>query len=354
MLYKPDWDVVQQRYAMWLAGENETPLVQIKAPKGAQTHGYTGWNFVHEMEHPERAFEQYEAFCRQTHFAGDSLPNLFVNLGPGIPAAYLGCPVDVQEETVWFEDAGMSLEQVATTRLDEHEKWWKYTLDVYRMAGEHARGKYLVGLTDINAAMNIVGSLRGTQQLLMDLIEQPEAVRRAAEHVNCVWLECYERIFGIVQGYQKGISNWMNIWGPGRFADVQCDFSAMISPAMFEEFIVPDLVSECQRLDWSIYHWDGPGQIPHLDLLLDIDELTGIQWVPGAGNPGTGSPKWFDLYRKIQARGKRLVLQGMAKADVQRVVEELDPRGLLVEVHGCGTPAEADEMVRRIGEWSRR
>ena len=68
---------------------------------------------------------------------------------------------------------------------------------------------------------------------------------------------------------------------------------------------MPHLQEECRNLDWSIYHWDGPGQIPHLDLLLDIPELTGIQWVPGAGKPGTGSPKWFDLYRRIQARGKR-------------------------------------------------
>ncbi len=64
MLYGRNWDRVQQRYAAWLAGENDTPLVQARAPRGPQTHGFTGWNFVHDMRRPERAFE---AFLERTH-----------------------------------------------------------------------------------------------------------------------------------------------------------------------------------------------------------------------------------------------------------------------------------------------
>ena len=119
MLYRQDWDKVQQRYAAWLAGENDRRIVQVKAPKGPQTHGHTGWNFVHDMAStrsgPSRPSSCY---CQQTHFAGDAIPNLFVNLGPGSPAAYLGCPVQVMPDTVWFHDAGMSWEQILATRLD--------------------------------------------------------------------------------------------------------------------------------------------------------------------------------------------------------------------------------------------
>lgn len=164
MLYRPDWDKVQQRYTAWLAGQNDSPLLQAKAPKGPQTHGHLGWNFVQDTQHPECAFEAFERYCQQTHFAGDSIPNLFVNLGPGSPAACLGCSVRVMPDTVWFHDAEMSWNQILATRLDENEKWWKYTLDIYRMAGQFARGKYFVGGTDINAVMNILGSLRGTMK----------------------------------------------------------------------------------------------------------------------------------------------------------------------------------------------
>lgn len=348
-----DWEKAQGRYIAWLAGQNDTPLVQIKAPLPvAQTHGYTGWNFVHDTAHPEKGFDAYERYCRQTHFAGDSMPILFINLGPGTPAAYLGCHVDIRPDTVWFEDAHMSWEQILATRLDEHQRWWKYTLDIYRMAGEMAASKYIVGATDINAVMNILGSLRGTQHLLMDLIEEPQQVQRCIEHIQPIWQTCYDRIYDITQTFQKGLANWMNVWGPGRFCDVQCDFSALIGPGMFKEFVLDHIAQECRSLDWSIFHLDGPGQISHLDMLLDIPELTGIQWVPGAGKPGTGSPKWFDMYKKIQAHGKRLILQGMAKADAQYVCETLNPAGLLIEIVQIPTPKEADDLARSVPAWS--
>ncbi|MDZ7358952.1 MAG: hypothetical protein ONB33_15255, partial [candidate division KSB1 bacterium] len=107
------------------------------------------------------------------------------------------------------------------------------------------------------------------------------------------------------------------------------------------------------RLDYSIYHWDGPGQIPHLEILLDIPELDGIQWVPGAGQPGPGSPKWFPLYHRIQKRGKLLVLSVVDKKDVLNLVENLSPRGLLIQTQ-CDNEDEARELIARVERSARK
>ena len=70
-------------------------------------------------------------------------------------------------------------------------------------------------------------------------------------------------------------------------ARVESDrFRRMITgPEMFERFVLPDLAACCDRLDHAFYHLDGKGELPHLDLLLSIDGLRGIQWIPGAGQP---------------------------------------------------------------------
>ena len=138
----------------------------------------------------------------------------------------------------------------------------------------------------------------------------------------------------------------MNLWCPGKWYPLQCDFSAMISPEMFETFVAPYLREQCRWLDHSIYHWDGPGQIPHLEILLDIPELDGIQWTPGAGNPDVASPKWFPLYERIQQKGKLLVLLGVAANDVERVLQELSPKGLLISAY-CESENEARELLRK-------
>ena len=132
-------------------------------------------------------------------------------------------------------------------------------------------------MTDLNSVFNILAFLRGNERLLMELIECPHEVKQATMHLTDLWFDCYDELLKIINQYLEGMTTWMDVWFPGRGSDVQCDFSAMISPAMFAEFVLPHLQEQCRRLEFSIYHWDGPGQIPHPEYLLDIPELNGIQ-----------------------------------------------------------------------------
>ena len=122
--------------------------------------------------------------------------------------------------------------------------------------------KVIVDITDLGGNLDIAASLRGTQNLLFDLTDYPERVKNVTAKVNELWFRYYEELAGIIQKYARGTSSWMNIWCPGRWYPLQCDFSAMISPEMFEELAAPYLAEQCRRLDHSIFHLDGPGEIP--------------------------------------------------------------------------------------------
>jgi hypothetical protein len=102
----------------------------------------------------------------------------------------------------------------------------------------------------------------------------------------------------------------------------------MISNAMFERFFLPGLARECQFLDRSIYHLDGPGALRHLDSILSIRELDAVQWVFGAGNEGYG--RWVDVYRRIQGAGKGVEVICTLE-EIDRVIETLSPKGTLPE-----------------------
>jgi len=56
-----------------------------------------------------------------------------------------------------------------------------------------------------------------------------------------------------------------------------------------------------------------------LDALLEIEALKGVQWVPGAGQPGV--TRWPEIYRKIRAAGKRI--QFFTNQD-ERGIDSLD------------------------------
>jgi hypothetical protein len=65
---------------------------------------------------------------------------------------------------------------------------------------------------------------------------------------------------------------------------------------------MPDLETCCEFIAYPFYHLDGPGAARHLDALLSIEKLRGIQWVPGTGAP---SPEeWLPLLEKIRHAGK--------------------------------------------------
>ena len=74
---------------------------------------------------------------------------------------------------------------------------------------------------------------------------------------------------------------------------------------MFDTFVAPELASSAARITNAVYHMDGIGQIPHLDSLLAIDGIKGIQWVPGDGEPE--KQNWDEILSRILASGKKLI-----------------------------------------------
>ena len=126
---------------------------------------------------------------------------------------------------------------------------------------------------------------------------------------------------------------------------LQCDFSYMISPEMFERFALPDLTACCDHLEHGFYHLDGPGAIPHLGLLLDMPRLRGVQWIPGAGNPAP--EEWPDLLRRIIDAGKLCQLFVTAEGALT-IVRNLGGKGFLLAVQDQMSRDEAVAFLRLL------
>ena len=104
----------------------------------------------------------------------------------------------------------------------------------------------------------------------------------------------------------------------------------MISPIAYKEFVEAELLAELEWLDASIFHLDGPGALTHLDALLEIPSLNGIQWCYGAGQPTAAY--WIPVLKKIQNAGK-LIYINAAPVDLDVLLEELKPEGLLLDIN---------------------
>jgi len=233
-----DWAHVERDTMAWWTGELERPLVHLTATDPVL--GAPNFQFLsnYPLDMPvEDIIDRYEPTFAATHYYGDAYPKWWPNFGPGIMAGFLGARVHSvadPSETV------------------------------------------TVGHTDLGGNLDILASLRETEGLLFDVIDYPDEVVRLVERVTDLWLRYYAELDAMIRPACRGTTCWAPIWSSGTTYMLQCDFSYMISPAMFERFVMPDLVACCDDLDHAFYHLDGKGEIPHLDLLLSVPRLHGI------------------------------------------------------------------------------
>ena len=149
----------------------------------------------------------------------------------------------------------------------------------------------------------------------------------------------------ITQKTGRGSSPWAPIWAPGSCYMLQSDFSAMISPKMFERFVMPDLETCCQQLDYAFYHLDGKGQLPHLDLLLSMKDLHGIQWIPGDGQPPPED--WMPVLNRIRQAGKLCQLF-VSAAGAKKIVNNLGGKGFAFYITDTLSLDEAQALLAEL------
>lgn len=314
----------------------------------------------------EKVIERAEKIFQATFFGGVAFPCYWPNFGTDVFSAYMGAEIefssyflpapvwgtDVEAPPVswakWNKPILKDYSDLSVIQIKEDNLYWQKTKEFMQYALKRSQGNYLVGLTDIHEGMDSLAVLRGSpQQVCLDLIDNPEGVKRAMKLIWKAVHKVYEESFQIIKDHQEGSSAWVNLWFPGKGYPVQNDFTALISSSMYQEFFLEELLNEINYLDYSIYHLDGPDALKHLDMILEIPRLNAVQWVPGAGMAKEGISRWIPLYRRIQA--KRKAIQVFCRPEeVDFVLENLKPEGLLIFTV-CSSEKEAKELLSRTG-----
>jgi 5-methyltetrahydrofolate--homocysteine methyltransferase len=346
-----DWERVEQDAIAWWAGELDRPLIWFTGsdPGVSKPFGFMT-NYGLEMPADELVARYEPALLAQRYY-GDSFPYIWLNFGPGMVAGFLGAHVhSVAEpsETVWFTAPEDQPPDDLALRYDADNVWWRRVQEVGAEFVRRWPGQLLVSQTDLGGNLDIIASFRTTQALLTDCIDRPDDVDRWVGETTGLWLRYYDELDAILRPNGRGSSTWAPLWSPGKTYMLQSDFAYMISPAMFERFVMPDLEACCAHLDHGFYHLDGKGQIPHLDMLLGIERLRGIQWIPGDGAPPPQD--WLPLLARIRQGGK-LCQVFVSPAGALEIVENLGGKGFLLVVQHDGKlddPENAAAFLKTI------
>lgn len=365
---KPDFEASMTRYeAFWECGVADRPPVCITLPRPGARPEATGNRgpdddpFIADGAAPlsdhasrwldlERRVADEVRRLESTAFLGDALPVAWPNMGPEIFSAWCGAGYVFGETTAWSQPCIEEWERDApAARLDTSHPLFEATVRFTDLLIEAGRGRFIVGLTDFHPGGDHLAALRDPEALAIDLIDHPDWVKRMLAAAEDDYWKAYEVFYDRVHAAGMPTTSWIHLPAWGRYYIPSNDFSALISPAMFEEFFLDGIARECRYLDRSIYHLDGPDALRHLHLLLAIPELDAIQFIPGAGNEGL--ERWLPVYRRIQSAGKGIMIWPRLD-ELDLVFEHLRPEGVYVSaVHGVRDSAQAAEVLERFRRW---
>jgi hypothetical protein len=247
--------------------------------------------------------------------------------------------------TTWCEPCFAEPEE-ARFEYDPANFYWDFTLRLTHEQLRLGRGRFLCQFPDLIEGLDTLAAMRGTEKLLVDLLERPGWVKSCLRQIIDRYFHYYDILYDLMRDEVGGSHFWA--WAPGRMAKFQCDFSTMIGPGMFADLMVPVLTEMCERVSYSMYHWDGPGAIVHHDHLLSIPCLTMLQWTPGAGVEPLEHERWWPLYHRTVEAGKKLYLGWIAGVEsLVALKREFGPKlkQFLIGM-GASSPQEAAEVER--------
>lgn len=335
--YKANWDETKQRFSAWWKNEKtDTPLMNIRAFREKPLHDLL----------PEEPFDdsadrylnvKKNAVNMKNRYAlveplADSMPQFSMDLGAGSMALYLGGEPVFKPETVWFTPFLSDYSKQLPLRYDPENYWWNKHLAIIEEQLCAVEGTDIqVCIPDIIENIDILSAIRNPETVCIDLYDYPDRVKAAISQINELYMVYYNEIYNRVRDKDGGSAfTAFSIWGKGKTAKVQCDFSALMSPDQFNEFVIPPLKKQCGALDNTLFHLDGPECLRHLPALMQMEKLSALQYTPGIKNARGGDPQWDPVYKAVKDAGKGIWVT-LNEYSAEDAVEYADR---LVKTHG--------------------
>lgn len=353
--YGVDWEKVKARHFAFWRGELEgSCLTTVTAPKDNAMPNHFPYpknaeDRIKWWTDPELIIQRYRSGMECTYYAGDSFPLLLNDLGPAGHAGFFRGAKPRFESSIWYEP---SLEDYNDLAFDPESFLYCRNIELSQAFADDAKGDYLIAMPDNVGAGDVLSHLRGPNQMMIDFIDQPDAVHKALKTVQHVWEHTAAAVHDILKtnNHGGGCVGWLYTWAPGRHVQLQCDLSVMMSPEMFEEFLVYELHAQSQFADYSLYHFDGEQQIRFLPYLLDVRGIQAIQWTNVAGQKAV--TEYIPVLQQIQRAGKSLICS-CTPEEVPVMLENLDANKLHLTLW-AKSQQDADDIVRLVEKESRK
>lgn len=306
----------------WWNHELKRPIIQVTLKKKDSENVVSRGRLLEMVYDCNISAKEVAKSYRQTFesqiYLGDAFPHFYMR-STGILGAMLGqtYTIDVERGTIWFEEMkGKELVDIKPV-LTKENQLYKRGIELIAAFQEEFGDDIALGIPNLGGMMDIVESMRGANNSLMDLYDDPEEVLRLNDDIYNAYEFAYKNYMQKISEKESlGYSGWTPLLSQKPYFISQCDFCCMIGPDQFDEFITQTLTKEAKLIERSFYHLDGPGAVKHLDTIIQCG-FDGIQWINGAGSKPLDDDAWNSIYQKVHNAGLLLQIYCYCKEDLK-------------------------------------
>jgi len=297
---------------------------------------------------PEWHVHQMQNFLNSQFFLAEAMPTASLVVGTDITntAVLLGGDYEYYHGEAIITENPELLNNVVTSFDREHFLVQALEECYYRLAG-YVKDKAFVNTPMTLDALTTISMLLNPLKLCRELVLNPGKIKTWTRQITSMYLEFYDHFYALLQRMGYGESSaWMQVMAEGRFELLRCDFAVMISPAMFEEFALPDLRTISEHMEYSMYNLDSVCKVRFLDSLRKLGRLNGIYWNPEPKE--ADHRKWISTLRRIKELDFCLQVDCRTLDEAVFVSKELGPDGLLITLPAFRSREEAEAAIEKI------
>lgn len=340
--------------AFWSRGFAQRPLLGVAvnitfpAVRFAELQTEQG-RMTPDMISPESFLEDWDRSFAHTEDRGEGL---FMVASPysAVPwmEAIAGCEVYVSpaSASIWAEHPDPSWECLKRVGFDPNNPWLLKLVECAEVLREHAAGRYPISTPILRGVSDMATALLGPQRFVLEFFDHPMEMRQLLTRCAEIWQgvgQALVEAFGNFHGGQ--CAGRRRVWTPGTCMLYQDDAASVLSPALFQEFILPQEHEILKQYTRTMIHTHSGTLRIMIDGLLLLRSLHAIevQFDPS----GPSLPALLGMLKRIQEHKALLIsgeLEDLTMDGIKLLLKELSPRGLCL-LPKVSTEAEADALL---------
>ncbi len=339
----------------WFERRNARPLLGFSIGTYYYLHRYpngarsipSGAVKASDIE-PARFLDDTDTLYEQHEKAGG---DLIFSAAPfaGVPwvEAALGCGVVADHEA--GASRTLPLPGFAANpripRFSMSNPWVEKLLEFIPLLAKRSAGRYPVGATLMRGVSDLLSALFGGQEFILRMMDAPDGMRALVDDLTEFWIAMGHAVLAELPLFHGGTGVYAySLWSPGKTIWLQEDAVALLSPALYEEFIYPADCRIAAAFEHTAIHLHPSRYIPSRLLVesgISVMELH-------IDHHGPTAAQLAPHYHTFLARKPLLIWGELSADDIRFALRELPAAGLAVNVV-VDRVEQAHQILDRVG-----